>query len=180
MSDEARVYADVGGKAILRNPLIPPGTMPYLRWLKEGPLGREPGALWFYDDLYLCGTPIEGRQVLEYEPGRREMVDITARIPAMARRHCSSIREAVPLRAEFRHRGQTLSWRLGPYDEGRYTIVLGRGEHAFTVPAEASFRLGDSTAIDLRVRYDSPAGWVTYSPEIHLDFARQPDLTWHR
>jgi len=180
MSDEARVFADIGGNSILRNPSIPPGTMPYLRWLKETPMHREPGSQWFYDDLYLCGLPLEGKQFLEYQPDRREVVDITARVPEIARRHCSSIRDNVPLRADFRHRGQTLSWRLGPYADGRYSILLGRGEHAFTVPAEASFRLGDLTAIDLRVRYDSPAGWVTYSPEIHLDFARQPDRTWHR
>jgi hypothetical protein len=34
--------------------------------------------------------------------------------------------------------------------------------------------------LTLRVRYESPDGWVTYSPELALDFARQPDLVWHR
>ena len=180
MSDEARVYVAVGGNALFRNPLIPPGTMPELRWLKETHLKREKGALWFYDDFFLCAKPYGGKQVFEYDTPRREVRDITARVPAIASRYCSSLRADVPLRAEFSHRGETLFWRLGPYDKGTYGIVLYDGEHAFVVPRQSAFRLGQFTEIALRIRYQSPEGWVTYSPEIHLDFARQPDRTWHR
>ena len=180
MSDEARVYVAVGGNTLFRNPLIPPGTMPELRWLKETHLRREKGALWFYDDFFLCAMPFAGKQVFEYDTPRREVRDITARVPEIARRYCSSIREDVPLRADFRYRGETLFWHLGPHADGKWGIVLFNGEHAFDVPRDSAFRLGHLTSIDLRVRYQSPAGWVTYSPEIHLDFARQPDFTWHR
>jgi hypothetical protein len=59
-------------------------------------------------------------------------------------------------------------------------VLLGRGIDAWEVPRREAFRLPGVKGLSLRIRYDSPEGWVTYSPDIDLDFARQPDFTWHR
>jgi hypothetical protein len=180
MSDEARVWVAVGGDAILRKPAIPSGTMPELQWLKEEHIGHDRGGLWFYDDFFLCTTSLEGKVVWEYSTAQRMVVNATAQMPEIARRYCSSLRDDVPLRAEFHYRGDALQWRFGPYRDGQWGIVLRNGEHSFAVPAESAFHLGELTGIALRVRYESPEGWVTYSPEIALDSKRRPDVVWVR
>jgi len=181
MSEEARAFMSLDGSAMLRLPAIPPAAMVELQWLKEEHLRGARGAGWFYDDLFLCGeATLADRRIFEWVPQRREVVEVTARIPDLARSYCGAIRHNAPLRAEFHHRDEALFWRFGPYDQGRWTVVLGGGLQAFTVPREEGFRLAGVPGLALRVRYESPEGWVTYSPEIALDFARQPNLIWHR
>jgi len=180
MSTEARAYMTLDSASVLRRPAIPPSSMPELRWLKEEHLQRAKGAGWFYDDLYLCGAAAQGKRIYEYLPARRQVTEVTARIPDLARAYCSSIRESAPMRVEFHHRKETLSWRFGPHRDGRWSVVVGGGLMSYDVRPEDAFRLGGVPGLALRVRYEAPEGWVTYSPEIALDFAKQPDLVWHR
>lgn len=180
MSEEARAFMSLDSSSMLRLPAIPPSSMTELRWLKEEYFHRAKGTSWFYDDLFLCESPIDGKRIFEYTPSRREVVEVTARIPDLARAYCTSIRQNAPLRAEFHHRGDDLFWRFGPYDRGRWSVLLAGGRQAFEVPRRDGFRLAGVPGLTLRVRYESPEGWVTYSPDLALDFARQPDLEWHR
>jgi hypothetical protein len=180
MSDEARAFMIIDGASMLRAPAIPPAAMGEMKWLKEDYFRRALGSGWFYDDLYLCGTHLNGRRVFEYHPVRREVLEVTSRIPDFARGYCSQIRDKVPLRAEFHHRRDSLFWRFGPYPNGRWRVVLGGGVQAYDVPREDGFSLPGVPGLALRVRYQSPEGWVTYSPELTLDFAKQPELVWTR
>jgi hypothetical protein len=181
MSGEARAFMNLDSSAVLRAPAIPPAAMTELQWLKEEHFRGPRGAGWFYDDLYLCsGTPLQGKRVYEWVARRREVVEVTARIPDLASGYCSSIRHNAPMRTEFHHRDEVLFWRFGPYEQGRWSVIFGGGLQAFPVPREEGFRLAGVPGLTLRVRYESPEGWVTYSPDIALDFARQPNLVWHR
>lgn len=180
MSEEARVFLRLDGASLLRKPSIPPSTMNDLRWLKERHFGLAIGTGWFFDDFYLCHHLLRGRQVHEWNEPMKQVVEVTARMPDFAAAYCSKIREDVPLWAEFHQRGGMLTWRLGPHAEGRYSLVLDDGVQAFEVDRESRRPLADVAGATLRIRYDAPAGWVTYSPEITLDFARQSDFTWHR
>lgn len=180
MSDEARAFVSLDGASLLRQPSIPPPTLSEVRWLKEVQLKRALGTGWFYDDLYLCQHFLRGRHIYEYNPALKQVVEVTARIPDFAEAYCGKIRDDVPLLAEFHHRGGTLFWRLGPYADGKYSILIDEGVQAFEVKRDDSRRFSEMSGVSLRIRYDSPEGWVTYSPEIALDFTRQPDFTWHR
>lgn len=181
MSAEARAFVSHGAADMLRRPAIPPAAMGELQWLKEEHLGGPRGAGWFYDDLVLCNAAsLDGKRIYEWIPAQRTVLEVTKSIPLQAKRYCSSIRERAPLRTEFRYRDETLFWRFGPYEEGRWSVILAGGLQAFEVPREDGFLLHGVPGLTLRVRYASPEGWVTYSPEITIDFARQPDLVWHR
>lgn len=180
MSDEARAFIEIDGASMLRTPLVPPAAMAEFKWLKEEYFRRALGSGWFYDDLYLCSAHLSGRRVYEYHPDRREVIEVTSRIPDFARAYCSSIRDKVPLRAEFNYRKETLFWRFGPYEEGQWRVVLADGLQAFDVPRDDAFSLPGVPGLALRVRYQSPQGWVTYTPELVLDFVKQPDMVWQR
>ena len=180
MSDEARFFFDMPPDTWLRRPLVPPAAMGELNWLKTVHLRKASGAAWFYDDYFLCTAAPLPKRAWEYEPSRRAVIEITSALPSIAKKHCGSIREQAPLSASFAYRDAALFWKFGPYTEGKYRVLLANGVQAFDVPREDGFRMPDLTGISLRIRYDSPQGWTTYSPELALDFKRQPRLNWSR
>jgi hypothetical protein len=178
MSDEARVFFyDMSEDGLLRRPLTPPATMGEVKWLKTIHFGKPAGG-WFYDDIFLCGGGFGGKKIYEFE--KTMIVDITSDIARIAAKHCLSIRGDAPLSATFRYRKPALYWDLGPYADGRYSAVLGNGIQAFEIPRRDALNLPGSTDLALRIRYDSPAGWTTYSPELTLDFVHPHDVNWHR
>jgi hypothetical protein len=180
MSDEAKFFFDMPPNTMLRRPIVPPAAMGELNWLKTMHYRKPSGAAWFYDDYFLCTTPALPARAWEYEPSKRAVVEITRALPSIARQHCRSMRNTAPLSASFEYRDDSLFWTFGPYTDGKYRVLLGNGIQAFDVPREDGFRMPGMPGITLRIRYDSPQGWFTYSPEIALDFVRQPRMNWSR
>jgi hypothetical protein len=168
-SDEARVFFDLGNNDLLAHPLIPPAAIGELRWLKEEWLHKNVGSGWYYDDLFVCDGKAAGKRVFAWQG--RSVVE--------TKPQCTPSR-AAPLSAEFHHRGDSLFWRFGPYRDGTWSVVIADGIQAFDVPPEDGFQLPGVTALPLRVKYTSPQGWSTYSPELPLDFTRQPDFAFRR
>jgi len=79
MSDEARVFFDLPSNGLLRAPIVPPAAMGELTWLKTDYAKREPGAGWFYDDIYLCRHDVQGRRFWQYDARSREVRELTTR-----------------------------------------------------------------------------------------------------
>jgi hypothetical protein len=179
MSAEARFVMTAPPEATLRTPRTPPAAMGELQW-HRAKAGAPQGLQWFYDDVWLCGSRMQGRRLFDFDERTRRIVDVSSRAAALQQKHCSAIREDAPLTADFHFEHGTLYWTFGPYERGTYHVVFADGVQAFTVPREDAYRLGDIPGIALRVRYDAPEGWVTYSPEIALDFQRNPKFRWHR
>ena len=121
-------------------------------------------------DAVICGATAKSTSI----------VDMTPRIPSIANEFCGSIRNDAPLSAAFHFRNPALYWDLGPYADGKYSAVIANGIQAFEIPRRDALKLPGMPGITLRIRYDAPAGWTTYSPEIAIDFVRKPDVTWHR
>jgi len=172
MSDEARVFFDLPPNGLLRAPIVPPAAMGELNWLKSDYAKRRVGAGWFYDDIYLCSHSADGKRVWQYEAGSHQVRELTTPVRCPAAR-------AAPLTVTFRPREGALFWDFGPYTDGAYRVLIADGIQAFDVPRRDGFRLPGVDALTLRVRYQSPAGWVTYSPDIMIDF-RRPVTAWRR
>jgi hypothetical protein len=178
MSDEGRFFFyDMPPDAMLRRPLTPPAMMVGLWWVKTIHFGRPAGG-WFYDDIFLCGNGTKGKRVFEYQA--TGVVDITRRVSSLAASHCHSIRYDVPLSVTLHFRKPAIYWDLGPYGDGQYSAVLGDGVQAFQIPPRDALKIPGTNSLALRIRYDSPAGWKTYSPELTLDVAGKTDVSWHR
>jgi hypothetical protein len=180
MSDEGRVFTDLAAGDFIRMPAITPGMMFQVAWFKEFLQHRPAGTLWFYDDLYLCSGP-RPRRVFGFDERTKEVREMTAEIPAIASHYCASFRlnEPLEIHAHFNERRHLLTWDLGPYDNG-YTFVSGNGFLAYEVERHGGLQLFGMKDVTFRVRYRSPLGWVTYSPELSIDFSRDRDLTWRR
>ena len=179
MSAEHLAFLGLKPGETLRSPLGPPATMGELAWFKAERLKKGPAAAWFYDDYYLCAHPDLGK-IWSWDPGKRAVVDVTSSTPSLRHRHCDSIRNEAPLTIEMHAAGRTLHWTLGPYSNGQYSFVLGDGIQAVEVPPVGGFQLKRAGALVLRLKYDSPQGWTTYSPELAMDFTRAPSFRWAR
>ena len=99
---------------------------------------------------------------------------MTAQVRERADAYCRSLRSA-PLTAEFAYRDGNLLWKLGPYEAGEYSFILDDGVERFDVRRTDGYRNG-SPRMSLKVRYESPEGWVTYSPELNLDLVSSTGL----
>lgn len=189
MSAEGRGFLALGPGDLLRRPLGPPAAMEELRRFAREVLERPAEADWFYDDLYLC-DPESGRpappaaRIHAYDPASGRLDEIPGGSETLAREHCGSIRPDAPLEAELRPGPDgVLTWELGPYTEGAYAFVLEDGRLRYDMPRTGAFHLGRLRRLSLRVRYESPEGWVTYSPEIELDLTGPPSdgpVRWRR
>jgi len=180
MSAENRALFDMKEGDVLRQPLTLAASLKELQWMKENVFHRPPGGRWFQDDLYLCVHQGSLGRVLGYDYAESRVLDLTARIPALRKRHCSSIRSEVPLTASFRVSGDNLLWDLGPHEEGSYGFVLGDGAELFEMPRSAGFNVQGLTELPLRIKYESPDGWVTYSPELKIKIEDGSSLRWSR
>jgi hypothetical protein len=181
MSVEDRFLFDMGEGDVLRHPLLLTGSLGELQWMKENVFHRLRGGRWFQDDLYLCLHREPLGRVWGYDQGMRRVVDVTARIPALRDRFCSSIRWDAPLSASFHDSEGALRWNLGPYEQGEYSFLMGDGAAVFEMPRSAAFQMQErAPVLLLRVRYESPEGWVTYSPELRVPLVEGAGVRWRR
>ncbi len=180
LSSEGRAFLALGPGDFLRHPLGHPASFPELRWLKEERLRLPRGGGWFYDDLFLCTRGSEIRRLWEYDPARARVAEVTPRLAALRSGHCGRLRRRAPLAVVFEHSGKAVRWDLGPYRDGRWRLVLGDGVQVVEVPRHGGFHLPGARLLSLRVRYQAPSGWVTYSPQLTMDFARAPRQRWRR
>lgn len=187
MSAENRGYLELGRGDLIRHPASPPASMAQLQEFAREVLDLPARGGWFYDDLYLCRRPPRYRPLPRiralwaFDPEAGRLVDVTAELPALRRGYCSSIRRRAPLEASFHPReGGVLTWTLGPYREGSYAFVRDEGRLRYDVPREGGFRLGSLARLSLRVRYESPDGWVTYSPPLTVGITPAKPVEWHR
>jgi hypothetical protein len=179
-SDEARFFFDMPPNGFLRSPATAAPTMNELNWIKTVYLKKPGGASAFYDDYFLCTNDLSGKRVWQYDAKQRAEIEITGDIAQITRRHCDSIRTNAPLRIEFSYDKRALHWDLGPYRDGKYSALLANGLQAGEVGAHAGLYMPGATGFSLRIRYQSPEGWTTYSPELVLDLVHQPRMTYVR
>ena len=175
-SAENRLFLDLEAGEMLRQPLGPAASLTELRWLKETHLGRPAGAGWFQDDLYLCGRRPPPRRVWGWDAERSGLRELAP--AALRRRHCRAVRWRAPLSGRFAWSAAGLFWELGPYEAGRYALVMEDGVTVVPVPRRAGYRVPQA-ALELRIRYVAPAGWTTYSAPIALERGG-PERRWRR
>ncbi len=175
-SIENRFLARAGERDVLSHPASAASTLETLQQLLGS--GTAASAAWFRDDLALCVGRAAGRRLWQFDAAARAVREVSADARAARERACGEVRWEAPLAARFTWRGDGLHWQLDPYAAPGYAIVFGDGTERITVPRRGGYRLNAPT-VSLRVRYEDPSGWITYSPELHLERA-QPERSWTR
>jgi hypothetical protein len=89
-------------------------------------------------------------------------------------------RRARPLSIAVTATDGVISWHFGPYEQGTYTLVNGDWLGKLALPARGRWRLALPGVASFYLRYDSPDGWITYSPRLTFAPARERSLRWER
>jgi hypothetical protein len=169
---------------VLRGAQTVAASLAELQWMKEKVFRLPPGGRWFQDDYYLCahqGALAPSGHVWSWNPETRRVADVTRRVPDLRNQYCSEIRAGAPLAAHFHVSGGVLRWELGPYPDGTYSFLLGDGAMGiFAMPRKAGFYLHGLQPLALRVKYESPAGWIAVSPELSVPGVEGTDVKWRQ
>lgn len=178
MSVENRAYLALGGNDVLAHPAAATAALGELRAVRPvlGASGAPAG--WYQDDLFLCGSQAPARRIWSFEPASGEVRETTRATLAAAPAYCDAIRWEAPLSARFWWKPDGLYWELGPYDGDGYSVVVGDGASRAPVPRSGAYAW-ESDTLMLRVRYQHPAGWVTYSPPLAVE-RRRGETRWER
>jgi hypothetical protein len=167
---EARSLIALPAGAYLRQPAMPPSALHALPLFRTAVLHLppDPAGGWFADDLFLSRLP-PGARIFQYSPPARSVAEVTPNAGALGEAFHAALRPAAPLRVELRYARSSLRWRLGPYETGRYWFVFDGGVDAVEIPRDGGYHRPPGSPFAVCVRYQSPAGWSTYSPELALD-----------
>jgi hypothetical protein len=134
---------------------------------------------WFLDDVFLCENPIEGKRIWSYSQRDKAMVDITASMPSIRERYCSTVRKDAPLRVNIEYSRPFVTWDMRPYWSGQYSLIFRDASDSVNVLPSGRYRVLLSEDALFRIRYESTEGWITYSPYFTISLSA-PAVTWER
>jgi len=125
-----------------------------LAWLSDDILSKE---TWTHDFVCKCVKHVNDNSI------KNLAIDL---------RNKTSLEK--PLNVFVQNNSNLLTWKLGIY-QGNYFFVTNLG--TLTIPQEHTALYADLKLI-FRIRYDSPEGWITYSPEFTLE--KDQIIDWKR
>lgn len=177
---EDRAMLTLGPRDLLDHPRELPAALDSLPAFAARFYGRPTTAGRFSDDLFLCLGGARGKRVWSWDAGSERLIEASERVAARGRRHCAAIARHAPLSVRLEPSQEALWWRLGPRRDGEYRLLLDDGVRSFAVPAAGGYRLQRGGELRLRVRYQAPDGWVTYSPELAVELGSGRVVRWRR
>lgn len=137
------------------------------------PAGSVP--LMVGDDLLLDAS----KPLFQFDPACHCMQDISTSIPERLAALAAAHDQTAELQIEMRNTAGILSWSFGPYREGQYQVVsIDVGKRALP-RAQAGLNSPIRETVTLQIKYQSPQGWFTTTPELELP-ADGSILRWSR
>jgi hypothetical protein len=139
-----------------------------LMWLRKNVSGQTPPRVVF-DEIDLPVPDAASLRFFRYNRFCRCVKEVTDEIPSLYGEWKRRLRE-MPLSVTLKHKGGMLSWVLGPYRGGKYSIIgYGDSGAKSEIPSAGIRRVDLKGPMLFRIRYDSPDGWITYSPLFQFD-----------
>ncbi len=163
----------------IRNPVEAPWFYEGLGWFRMELFHLDPGPRPFWDPIALRDSPKE--DVWEYDPRKRRMRRVGS-AGSEWKGYESKVRWKAPFHVFVRYTEPVIQWRFGPYMEGGYAFLFeGPYRVCYPVASQGRAPVRFTTAKRFRVRYESPEGWVTYSPVLALGVeGGKGEVRWRR
>ena len=121
--------------------------------------------------------------VYRYSVDERRIVEVTGDFLKRRAEYFSRTRK-LPFSVKLRVRDGAVSYDLGPSDRGRYFALLGYRPGLYCLVGDSGQkmyrRVFTSLKTFLRFGWESPEGWVTFSPEWFVDFSKQREIVWEQ
>lgn len=154
-----------------------------LLWIRSNVLHLPPGPKVCYD---LCTCALDHQiSAYRYSDGAIQKLDL-ARIKSDT--NCGD--SFASLTADLWFSSHDLHWKFGPYDKGQYYFCAATdGKYvsgfSYLLPIEGTFPMKLPDTLNFVIKYVSPEGWLTYSPELTtgrsvFDDTGQQQFHWTR
>ena len=139
-----------------------------LLWLRKNMLCEKPPIIVF-DEIDMAGLDSDSLRFFRYDDASRCMQNVTSRIPQSYEEWQRKVRKK-SLSVQMNYTDGMLSWELGPYRKGEYSIITyGEFGSKLRIPYSGVQRIEMPNGMLFRVRFDSSEGWIVYSPLLHFD-----------
>ncbi|WP_297326114.1 hypothetical protein [Nitrosomonas sp.] len=115
--------------------------------------------------------------VWSYSDACRCVEDVTSTLPArVADYHNKLTQRALSVSLHIENLKAT--WHFGPYQDGEYAIMINN-QGFFPLPRSGAHSYPRKT-LEGYILYKSPQGWITKSPQFHIDALSQSKWEWSR
>jgi len=122
-------------------------------------------------------------KAFKYDPGTGAMAEYTKVFFERRSAFLERVRK-MPLSVSLRVNHGIISFSLGPYEVGRYSLLAGYkpGVYCTILDVPRIVRVRGHTGLSayLRFVWESPEGWVTFSPEWFIDLSEKREIVWER
>jgi hypothetical protein len=163
---EATFFFEASGpRDVVREPVERGDFWVKLAEIRTGVLGRTAPGHAVCDDLFFCRHAGEGLNVVGWNDTARELKDVGSP-ETLCAAYAPSIRDAAPLSLTMARGNGVLSWSAGPYETGRWAILLGEDLSRYDVPRSGWILPLMPDDLLVTLRYESPEGWKTFSPAL--------------
>jgi hypothetical protein len=150
-----------------------------LLWLRRAGILPRSGPQVVVDEIELEQLDLSQTQVWRYERSCECMRDISMNVPDTLAQWRSK-RRITALSLSLESTGNLVSWKLGPYQNGTYSIISNHFG-TYPLPNSGSRRIAlPNSPLAFYLRYDSPEGWLTYSPQLIANLQHSRKLVWQR
>jgi hypothetical protein len=125
----------------------------------------------------------QGLQVYKYSSTEKGMVEITKDFFAKRKDYLSRVRK-MPFHIRLTVKDGKLDFVLGPSDTGHYFLLAGYRSGMYNWLVGSPGRSLPSKVFPGKIRryvrfgWESPEGWVTFSPEWFIDFSKDQEIVW--
>jgi hypothetical protein len=139
-----------------------------LIWLRKNMLEEQPPIV-VYDEIDLGRLNKGSLRVFLYDDSSRSLKEVPGGMPGICSEWMEKLRKG-PISVVFGYEKGVVSWVFGPYRKGQYSIITyGDSGTKMIIPPRGFRRKQIIDPLIFRVRYDSPEGWITYSPLMQFD-----------
>lgn len=151
-----------------------------LLWIRERARASPQVPRLVVDEIELAQMDTGRMRVWAYAEPCRCMRDISGNVPRILA-EWEARRVVKPLSVAIRYARNVIAWQLGPYEYGTYSVIDSQSIGKVKLPTTGQERLAlPASSYDFYIRYDSPDGWITYSPTLKFPAGSGGLLVWQR
>ena len=171
------VLEETGAEKLLVEPKGPPWFYDYLMLLRQEVFKRPKGPSVVYNDIFFLDNDIVGQSVWTYSNGY--IIDATSSVADSIKKLRGRLHPEAPLSVKVDFEGEKVSWQLGPYHNGKYFALMGKVLFPLSIRREDTKKVRLPFITTFRIRYNSPEGWITYSPPFIIS-SEERSVIWKR
>jgi hypothetical protein len=125
----------------------------------------------------LAVIDLTGTSIWSYSADCKCVENVTSSMPAIVADYQNKLTQRA-LSVSLNLENLKAEWDFGPYQDGEYAIMINN--HGFLALPRKGAHSYPRKTLEGYILYKSPEGWITKSPQFHIDSLAQSHWKWSR